>query len=380
MSRCTPSCSSRPVRRRFPLDDLKAIGNYSRFAAVETITQTISSVSTIKEVARSAGVSVATVSHVLNNTRYVSPQLAERVLDAASELGYTPDGRARSLRLRKTQTIGLIVPDVNPFFAELARIIEDQGFAAGYTTILGNADGHPDRERKYLETLISKRVDGLILASTLHNAEALEVLIARSGTPVVLVDRELEFPGVDVVLADNLGGGHAATKHLLGLGHTRIACITGPSELAPSSGRAEGYRRALAEAGVEPASEHVVRGDFTFAAGREAMRSILDADDTVTAVFAANDLAAIGAMSTLADRGLSVPGDVSVVGFDDAFPAALVAPPLTTVRQPLVEMGLTAVSLLLARMRGDAEGRVERRLLSTKLIVRKSTRELARRG
>ena len=349
-----------------------------RAPTVETITQTISSVS-IKQVARSAGVSVATVSHVLNNTRYVSPELVRRVREASENLGYTPDGNARSLRLRKTQTIGLIIPDVNPFFAELARIIEDQGFAAGYTTVLGNADGHSDRERRYLETFASKRVDGLILASTLHDTEGLEALVQRSGTPVVLVDRRLEFPGVDVVLADNLGGGHSATRHLVELGHRRIACITGPSELTPSADRTEGYRRALAEAGIGLEPELVVRGDFTYAGGRRAMRKILEQGD-VTAVFAANDLMAIAAMSELRERRLRVPVDVSVAGFDDAFPSALIAPALTTVRQPLVEMGTTAVALLLARMRDETGGDTKHRMLPTELIVRESTARVSTEG
>ena len=309
----------------------------------------------------------------------MSPELAQRVLDAASELGYTPDGRARSLRMRRTQTIGLIVPDVNPFFAELARIIEDHGFGAGYTTILGNADGHPERERKYLETLISNRVGGLILASTLHDADALAVLVERSGTPAVLVDREFALPGVDVVLADSFGGGYAVTRHLLDLGHTHIACITGP-ELTPSGARTAGYLQALAEAGIEPRPEWIARGDFEYPGGQAAMTEILASGDGVTAVFAANDLMAMGAIGTLRERGLRVPADVSVVGFDDAFPAALISPPLTTVRQPLAEIGTTAVALLLARMRGDADARPERRLLATELVVRESTAEPARRG
>ena len=359
-----------------PLDAARAFGNDCG-SLRKTITQTISSTATIKEVAHAAGVSVATVSHVLNETRYVSPELARRVREAMDELGYTPNSTARSLRVRKTQTIGLVVPDVNPFFAELARIIEDHGFASGYTTILGNTDGHPDRERRYLDTLISKQVDGLILASTLHDAGGLERLVERSGTPVVLVDRDVDFAGVDIVLADNLGGGYAATRHLLDLGHTQIACITGPSQLTPSADRTTGYRRALEEAGIDPNPDWILRGDLHYSGGRKAMRALLDAGAPVTAVFAANDLMAIGAMGELSARGTSVPAQFSIAGFDDAFPAALVSPSLTTVRQPLLEMGSTAVQLLLARIDGAAPERPERRLLPTELVVRESTAALA---
>jgi LacI family transcriptional regulator len=339
----------------------------------ETITQTIRRPVTVKDVARKAGVSVATVSHVVNGSRYVSPELTQRVRDAAAELGYTPNGTARSLRLRRTQTIGLIVPDVSPFFVELARVIEDHGFAAGYTTVLGNADGHPDRERRYVETMLSKNVDGLILASTLHDAGELAELLAGVRTPAVVVDRELELPGVDVVHADNEQGGYQATRHLLELGHTRIGCITGAPALLPSAGRAAGYRRALAEAGIAGAERWTAEGDFQYAGGRRATAELLDRREGLTAIFASNDLMALGALSELAARGLRAPEDVSVCGFDDVFPAALVSPSLTTVHQPLHDIGRAAVDTLLARIDGDVPDEPTRRQFPTELVVRDST-------
>jgi LacI family transcriptional regulator len=337
----------------------------------KTITQAIRRPVTVKDVARRAAVSVATVSHVLNGSRYVSSELTGRVHDAASALGYTPNGTARSLRLRRTQTIGLVVPEVTPFFVELARVIEDHGFASGYITVLGNADAHPERERRYVETLIAKQVDGLILASTLHDAGELERLFAAVRTPVVVVDRDLELPGVDVVLADNEQGGYLATRHLLSLGHTRIGCITGSSELVPSAQRAAGYRRALAEAGIE--SDHALtkRGDFNYGGGRRATAELVDSG--ATAVFASNDLMALGALGALASRGLRAPEDVSVCGFDDVFPAAIVSPSLTTVRQPLRDLGRAAVDILLARIAGEAPAEPARRLFPTELVVREST-------
>lgn len=314
------------------------------------------------------------MSHVLNGTRHVSPELTLRVRETADRLGYTPNRTARSLRLRRTQTIGLVVPDVNPFFAELARAIEDEGFAAGYTTVLGNSDSRPERERAYLQTLVAKQVDGLILAATLHDAEALAAIVSRSRTPVVVVDRELELPGVDMVLADNVRGGHAATSHLVALGHRRIGCIAGAwVDRLPTSGRMEGYRSALAEAGIDPDPRWIVEGDFEYGGGRRGLARLLDADPSVTAVFAMNDQMAIGALAELGARGIRVPAELSVCGFDDAFPAALVSPPLTTVRQPLGDLGRAAVELLLARMRGAAPDEPVRRLFPTELVVREST-------
>ena len=315
---------------------------------------------------------MATVSHVINTTRYVSPVLSDRVRAAMAEPGYRPNGTARSLRMQRTQTIGLVVPDINPFFAELARIIEDEGFAAGYTTILGNADGSPERERRYVETLLSKQVDGLILCSTRDDQRTLQTLIDRPGTPLVLVDRDLPAARADIVLADHVGGGYALTRHLLELGHRRIACITGPEGLTSSGGRAEGYRRALAEWDVEHLGAWCEPGGFAYDGGRTAMARLLERDPSLTAVFGTNDLMAVGAVRELTDRGRRVPGDVSVGGFDDSLPAALVTPTLTTVRQPLGAMGRAAVELLRRRMAGDAAD-VERVVLPTELVVREST-------
>jgi len=347
-------------------------GSTIRAASRQTITQTITP--TIKQVALEAGVSVATVSHVLNETRYVSPELTERVRAAATSLGYTPNRTARSLRIRRTHTIGLIVPDVNGFFAQLARVIENEGFAAGYTTIFGNSDGHPERERAYLETLISQQVDGLILASTLHDAGSLEEIIRSSGTPVVVVDRELDVPGVDMVLADNVGGGHAAASHLVGLGHRRVGCLTGSHDgRLPDAGRLAGYRRALEEAGIDVEARWVASGDYDYLGGRQALAGLLEADPELTAVFAMNDQMAFGALAELAARGIRVPAEFSVCGFDDVFPAEIVSPPLTTVRQPLGELGSAAVELLRARIQGDAPDEPVRRQFPTTLVVREST-------
>jgi LacI family transcriptional regulator len=333
---------------------------------------------TMNDVARAAGVSVATVSHVVNSTRFVSPERVERVHAAMRELDYTPDATARSLRVGRTHTLGLVIPDnSNPFFAELARSIEEAGFDAGYTTIVGNSVERPDRERQYVSTMLSKRVDGLIIAPAGAEERALSRLLRKAGIPIVVVDRTL--PVADVVVYDNVDGSRQAAEHLLELGHKRIASITGPPDLAPSTERLEGFVRALADAGVEVHDDAVVAGDFHFAGGREATAELVQRGRSFTALFAANDLMAAGAIRELTARGMSVPGDVSVVGFDDAPLAEMTTPALTTVRQPLHQMGQTAVSLLLGRLAGTGGERRRRHVLPTSLVVRESTAPPRRR-
>jgi LacI family transcriptional regulator len=334
---------------------------------------------TMNDVARAADVSIATVSHVINGTRFVSPERVERVHAAMLELDYTPDGTARSLRVGRTDTIGLIVPDnSNPFFGELARWIEDAGFAAGYTTILANSNERSYRERRYIDTLLSKRIDGLIITPTAESDdEAVVNSLRKVRIPVVVMDRDVDLPNADVVIYDDGRGSGDAARHLLELGHTQLACIAGPPGVPLE--RLEGFLQTTYAAGVEVADDAIVSGDFHFAGGRDATRALLAADVRFTAVFAANDLMAAGAIRELTENGLRVPADVSVVGFDDAPIAEMLSPTLTTVRQPLQEMADAAVSLLLARVSkgGDAKTGT-RRVLPTSLVVRESTAPPAR--
>jgi LacI family transcriptional regulator len=334
---------------------------------------------TMNDVARVAEVSIATVSHVVNGTRFVSPERVERVHAAMRELDYTPDATARGLRVGRTDTIGLVVPDnSNPFFAELARWIEDAGFEAGYTTILANSNERPYRERRYITTLLSKRIDGLIITPTLESDnEALVASLKKARIPVVIMDRDVSLPMVDVVLYDDAAGSGDLARHLLDLGHTRFACIGGPPGVPEA--RLEGFLTALRDAGMTIHVNNVVAGDFHFAGGREATETLLAIGKPFTALFAANDLMAAGAIRTLVEHELAVPGDVSVVGFDDAPIAEMVSPPLTTVRQPLQEMADAAVSLLLARVANDRARKRARRVLPTSLVVRDSSAPPPRR-
>jgi LacI family transcriptional regulator len=326
----------------------------------------------MRDVAERAGVSVTTVSHVINETRPVSDELRQRVLAAIDELGYQPNVLARSLRRGETHTIGMIVPDsANPFFAELARGIEDTSFAHGYNLILCNSDGDLDKELIYADVLTEKQVDGILFVAAGVSTDHIRALQERR-IPVVIVDREIPDVSVDQVLTDNARGGWLATRHLLELGHRCIGCITGPSDVTPSAERVTGYRQALSEGGIPVNEVLIVKGDFQYGSGYRAARQILARDDPPTAIFTCNDLMAVGAISAAVEMGRQVPVNLSVVGFDDVRLASFANPPLTTIVQPKYEMGVLATTMLLERMRNhDIPPR--RRLLDTSLLIRQST-------
>lgn len=338
---------------------------------------------TIKDVAERAGVSPTTVSHTINGTRVVDPATQERVWAAVRELGYRPNGLARGLRRRQTHTIGLIIPDnANPFFADLARSIEDVGFANGYSVILCNSDRSQEKEAAYIEVLLSKQVDGLILASTGDNLDALrQVMLA--GLPIVMIPGGLPDVPVDVVMSHEEEAGALAARYLIGLGHRRIGCITGPRDTSASAGRVTGFRAALAEAGIDLPPEATVKGDFRVGGGRDGMAELLRRDLGLTAVFVANDAMALGALSAIRAAGLQVPDDISIIGFDGIWLGEAAVPPLTTIGHSLPKVGEAAVRLLLDRMR-DPSLPARRELLHAALIERESCRAVnstvSRRG
>lgn len=334
---------------------------------------------TIKDVAQMAGVSVTTVSHVINNTRYVSDGLRARVQDAIRELDYHPNALARGLRGGESRTIGLIVPDnSNPFFAEVARDIEDVGFAKGYSVILCNSDGDIKKESAYIEILIAKKVDGVIFIASGSSHDHIQRLLRRD-IPVVIADRDISSFPVDMVMVSNEQGGYEATKYLLALGHKKIGCITGPSELTPSADRVRGYRRAILEENIPIIDEYIVSGDFRFQSGSAAMECLLNLADPPTAVFICNDMMAIGALRTLRKAGLKVPEDLSIVGFDDIELASAVSPALTTIHQPIEEFANLTVKILLNRIHKKPAGK-RRMVFETRLVIRDSCAAPAGQG
>jgi len=328
-------------------------------------------IATLKDVARRAGVSTATVSHVINETRFVSEELKARVHQAMRELNYRPNAIARSLRRRKTHNIGMIVPDISyPFLAEVARGVEDKGFELGYNVILCDSDGDLEREADYIELLQEKKVDGIVFVAAGESSSHVQTLIEQ-GMPVVVCDRELPGVEVDTVIADNVGSGYQATEHLIGLGHRRIGGIGGPKGLCISNKRLEGYRRALEEHGIPLSEELIIHSDFRCRGGYEAMKELLALDAPPTAVFACNDLMAIGAICAASKKRLRMPQDIAIIGCDDIALASFTNPSLTTVAQPKHEMGAIAVEMLVERIK-DRSKPPTRRLLLTELVIRDS--------
>ncbi len=327
---------------------------------------------TIRDVAEHARVSTTTVSHVVNSTRKVDPRTAARVEAAIKALGYRPNALARSMRRGRTHTVGIVVPDIaNPFFGDLARSLEDHMFEAGYSAIICNSDGDEDKEARYLDVLLSKKVDGLLLIAASQPSEGLRHLV-ESGPPTVVVDRELGDLPVSQVMVENHRGGYLAGRHLLELGHRDIAVIAGPGGTGTSARRLEGFRHAIDEAGLRIRQERIFRGDFRAASGRAAMDGWLQSAVPPTAVFAENDLMAIGALSSAHTSDVDVPVDLSVVGFDGIAFGADVTPPLTTVAQSTNDVATTAIEMLFERLR-DREAPPQRVELPVSLLVRGSS-------
>lgn len=332
---------------------------------------------TITDVARLAGVSTTTVSHIINGTRYVSEELKERVDNAIKQLGYRPNSLARGLRRGESKTIGLIVPDnSNPFFAEILRTIENIGFSHGYSVFLCNSDGDLAKEVSYTESLYAKQVDGIVFITANNNVEHLQRL-TTNGIPLVIVDRDLQMADTDVILVDNFKGGYDATQYLIGLGHRKIACITGPSLLTPSADRVNGYKAALQEAGIPELPEYIVAGDFQFDSGNLGMQQLIQLNPRPTAVFACNDVMALGAMQALRNASLSIPNDISLIGFDDIPLTSVVTPSLSTIAQPIKEIARLTIDLLMRRIQEkDCKFPPKKVILSTELVARESCAQI----
>jgi LacI family transcriptional regulator len=329
--------------------------------------------STIKDIALMAGVSTATVSYVINGTRFVSPELRDRVLTAVAQLDYRPNAVAQSLRQKRTRTIGLIIPDnSNPFFAEVAKGVEDAGYDAGVSVMLCNSDGKFDRELRYLQLLRDKQVEGVIVIATTPRVDHLSGIVERL-IPAVVFYRNVPQFNVDTLVVDNFGGGCLATRHLIELGHTRIACVAPASIDSPSSLRVSGFRHAIKEAGLRIDESLIYHGDNRFAGGRAGVEHLLATGQSFTAIFAGNDVMAVGAIRRLQESGRSVPDDVSVVGFDGIALGDYVSPSLTTVNQPRYEAGQTALRLLLERIEDSYIGPPRAIELETELVIREST-------
>lgn len=327
---------------------------------------------TMKDVARLAGVSIQTVSVVVNGKREISPETRERVLAAIKQLGYQPYNVARSLRTGSTCTIALVVSDItNPFFASMAYTVEDYAHASGYNLILYNTHSDLDRERKYIEIATQRGVDGLLFVATKDQTPGLETL-KTAGIPVVVIDRIPDnYDGPSVIL-DNVKTGRLVAEHFLDLGHTHFAHISGPLDLLLSRERMAGFQETIAAHGLEPGPSVPGDDNWSCASGYRAMRTLLENTPRPTAVFAANDRMAIGAMRAIVEAGLRIPEDISVAGVDDIEFAAFQSPPLTTVRQNLVSVATCGITLLLDILQGK-EPLETRIVFEPELVIRDST-------
>ncbi|MFD4669086.1 LacI family DNA-binding transcriptional regulator [Lentzea sp. NPDC058450] len=326
---------------------------------------------TIRDVAAQAGVSVATVSKVLNNRYGVSADTFARVTAVIKDLGYEASLVAQSLRNRRTNVIGILVADIEPFSTELLKGAADAIRGTGFELVVYSAGGRTTDphgwELRYLSRLSGTLVDGAVLVTPAVDLEGIP------GTPVVAVDPHTGRAALPTVDSDNLHGGRLATEHLLSLGHTRIAMLTGRADLKSAQQRETGYRGALASAGVPVDESLVVRGDYVADVAAASARELLARPDRPTAVFAANDISAIAAIEAARELGLRVPEDLSVVGFDNLPESALCSPPLTTVQQPIREMGHRALELLVKLIQNE-EPADTHITLGTDLVVRQSTR------
>lgn len=327
---------------------------------------------TIYDVAARAGVSAATVSRVLNGSGTVAPDLTRRVRDAVKDLDYRPNGVARNLRRRATRVWGLIISDIgNPFFTALVRGVEDAAREAGYSLVLCNSDEILEKEASYIQVAVDEQMAGVILTPSSEAETDLTPLLER-GIPVVAVDRRLHRHDVDTVVCDNVRGARLATEHLLSSGCRRIACITGPMQATTAQERLDGYRRALCAAAIPLDDGLVMVENFKEDGGYAGASRLLDLAVPLDGLFVTNNLMTVGALEALLERGVEVPRDLLMVGFDDIPWAKLTRPRLTTVDQPTYQMGREAGNLLAGRVHGHTEA-ARTIMLSPTIRVRESS-------
>ncbi|RAK16882.1 LacI family transcriptional regulator [Anoxybacillus vitaminiphilus] len=329
---------------------------------------------TIYDVAKKAGVSIATVSRVINNTGRISEKTRKKVLEVMETLHYQPSIVASALTGKRTRTIGLIIPDVaNPFFSEIARKVEDRGRELGFNVLMCNTDNNPDTEEMYLSLLKQKSVDGIIIGTTTKNYTVLNELL-RENFPIALIAQDIPELAIDVVRVDDFLGGYLATSHLVSLGHKKIAIMLGNLSRTSDKYRFQAYRQVLEENGLEYNEKLVICTDYSMEDGKRAALELLKSSQRPTAIFACFDALAVGVYQAAKELGLNIPNDLSVVGFDNTILATIVDPPLTTIAQPIDEMGRQVVDLLVRGIEEEKHTK-QRVILPPELIIRNSTKE-----
>jgi len=339
---------------------------------VKTISNFKTANVTIKDVAKKAGVSVSTVSKVINENYKVSEKTKRKVLKAIEELNYLPNFTARSLVLKKTQTIGVVLPDIHgEFFSEVIKGIDKKARERGYHVLITSSHSDIKELDEVLFSLVNGRVDGLIIMNPTLKTSYVESRLLKK-LPIVLLNCCADMLDADIILIDNFTGAYNLTKHLLKHGHRKIAVITGPEDNTDSIERLRGYKTALIDLGIEPTQVLIFQGDFTEKSGYEAMRLITSLSERPTAVFALNDDMAIGAMMYAKKSGLKIPDDIAIAGFDDIPMASYIHPSLTSVHVPIDKVGILAAEKLLNRIEGKSDAKFSKTTLETTLIVRES--------
>ncbi|HHC6595985.1 TPA: substrate-binding domain-containing protein [Vibrio parahaemolyticus] len=332
---------------------------------------------TMKDIAKLAGVSTSTVSHVINKTRFVSEEISERVNNAAKELNYyAPSALARSLKVNRTKTIGMLVTtSTNPFFGEVVKGVERSCYHKGYSLILCNTEGDNERMRQSINTLLQKRVDGLILMCSSLEGERIDVFERYPDIPVVVMDWGPMLFTSDKIQDNSLRGGYLAAKYLIDCGHTEIGCITGPLIKHQAQMRYEGYKRAMSEAGLEFNANWIIESDFECEGGYQAFKKMAERGTLPSSIFVSNDMMAMGVINAANELGIKVPDDLSIIGYDDIHIAKFMSPSLTTIHQPKYRLGQAAVETLVRRL-DDKSNEAQVVQLEPTLVVRNSVKLL----
>ena len=333
---------------------------------------------TIKDVAKMAGVSTTTVSHVINKTRFVAKETEEAVMQAIKNLKYSPSAVARSLKVNTTKSIGMIVTtSESPYFAEIIHAVEDHCYRQSYSLFLCNTQNDPEKIKNHLDMLAKKRVDGLLVMCSEYTSHSLDILSNAADIPMVVMDWGPNTD-TDVIEDNSFTGGYIATKHLIDCGHKAIGLIAGELDKTTARTRYEGFVKAMNEANLPIHENWIMEGFFEPEDGYECMNKILVQDNLPTAVFCCNDVMALGAISAITEKGLRVPDDISIIGYDNIHSSRFYAPPLTTIHQSKSRLGAQAVNLLFERIANkDNDSHEKHRIaIHPELVLRKSVRNL----
>jgi len=327
----------------------------------------------IKEIAKQAGVSTATVSRVLNGSDKVHLKTVERVLKVVDKMDYRPNHVARRMRVKPTDSLvfGLIITDMgNPFFSNVAKGVEEVAYKNKFVIMICNTNEDSEKEKLFLNSMLSEKVSGVIIVPTADNNSFFKKVV-NNNFPLVTIDRKIKDLSVDTVSIDNKEGGYLATSHLIDSGHKRIGIVKGIKGLNNSEDRFNGYKKALEEAGIPISDELITYGDFVEPGGRKAMEKLLSLNQPPSAVFSTNNLMTLGCIKEIYSRRISIPDDIALVGFDDSTWAEALIPPLTTIRQPGYEIGVNAAELLINRLH-NPDASFKNVVLNPQIVVRES--------